>query len=106
MHNNLLNVAVESGLIGLAAFIWWIFVTISIGFILWRKTEPFRKNQLIQSARVLMVGISCALLSWQVAGLVEYNFGDGEVRLIAFFLMGLLLALAESTVAVEISADV
>jgi hypothetical protein len=35
-------------------------------------------------------------LGWQVAGLVEYNFGDGEVRFIAFLFIGFLLTLEKS----------
>ncbi len=93
MHNNLLNVAVESGLIGLGAYIWWMVAAIGLGFALFRKMAN-SQDSASRQIRILLLGLSCSLLSWQVAGLVEYNFGDGEVRLLALFLMGALLALA------------
>lgn len=93
MHNNLLNIAVESGLLGLSAYLWWMIVVIGFGFIIWKKLSPPR-NQQESEARILALGLSSALLGWQVSGLVEYNFGDGEIRLIAFFFMGLLLVLS------------
>ena len=40
---------------------------------------------------VLHVAIGCAILSWQTAGLVEYNFGDSEVMLLVWLLLGSLL---------------
>ena len=92
MHNNLLNVAVESGWIGAAAFVWWMVVAISIGIYCWRRFHP--NAETLRQARILLLCAGIAILGWQVSGLVEYNFGDGEVRLIAFFLMGIILSLA------------
>lgn len=102
MHNNLLNVTVETGWIGLMCYLWWMFVAIRMGFVCWEKV---RQNRLIypqgsspeisSAVGTISLCLACALLGWQVAGAVEYNFGDGEVRLIALFFMGLLVALAE-----------
>lgn len=93
MHNNLLNVAVETGFIGLTVYIWWMFAAISLGFLIWRKLRS-SVFTLQKEAGVLALTIGTALLGWQVSGFVEYNFGDGEVRLIAFLFMGLLLGLS------------
>ena len=35
--------------------------------------------------------VGCAIISWQTAGLVEYNFGDSEVMIIVWMLLGILL---------------
>ena len=100
MHNNFLNIAVETGWIGLAAFIWWMLVSIGIGFRLWISLQNTSANKEStipphqKEIAVLALALSCSLIGWQVSGLVEYNFGDGEIRLIAFMLMGLLLALS------------
>lgn len=88
MHNNLLNVAVEYGLLGLGIFTWWMLMIILLGIKIWQNN---RKEHFEHA--LIALGLSCALIAWQVAGIVEYNFGDGEVKLIAFFLMGLVLAL-------------
>lgn len=96
MHNNFLNISVETGWLGLALYVWWIVVVIGIGFSIWRTHKNSSAKELRQAAIFgLMLGL--ALLGWQVAGLVEYNFGDGEVRLIALFFMGLLLAVQQNS---------
>lgn len=89
MHNNFLNIAVETGWIGLAAYCWWLWVIFALGFDLWKSggREKF--------SAVLALCLTCALLGWQAAGLVEYNFGDGEVRFIALLYLGMLLTLQE-----------
>ena len=88
MHSNILNIVVETGWLGLVFFLCWIFAAIRIGFRLWR-TKPKLEPDLLR----LGVCTSIALCGWQIAGLVEYNFGDGEVRLIALSLIGVLLTI-------------
>ncbi len=81
-HSNVLNILVEGGWITLAIYLWWIW---SILFAALKRdgSSPFIDP--------VLMGIGCSLLAWQVAGLVEYNFGDAEVVLIAFLMMGTLL---------------
>ena len=83
-HNNILNVLVETGWIGLFVYIWWIFGTIS---------AALRLNSNNYSVNLIGISIGLALLSWQIAGLVEYNFGDSEVKLVAYVLLGILSAI-------------
>lgn len=82
-HNNLINVLAETGWLGLGLYLWWIIALLRIGF---SETTPSRET-------ILSFALSCALLSWQIAGLVEYNFGDSEVSKIALFLAGTVAAL-------------
>jgi len=87
MHNNLLNITVETGWLGLTIFCLWIFRLLYASLTRYRaKSEP-------DFAGLLLLSTACALIAWQVAGLVEYNFGDGEVRLIAFCLTGFIITL-------------
>ncbi|NMC62506.1 MAG: O-antigen ligase family protein [SAR324 cluster bacterium] len=76
-HNNLLNITAETGWIGLSVFLWWLTLVLSHAF---RTAEN----------PILARSIGCAIISWQVAGLVEYNFGDSEVLLVALFAIGIL----------------
>lgn len=84
-HNNILNIVVETGWLGLAIFLWWIFSLL-------RHSLPATSNV---RAQVLGRALGCAILSWQIAGLVEYNFGDSEVALIAFICTGLIAGLIQ-----------
>lgn len=49
------------------------------------------------ASSVLRVGIGAALVSWQIAGVVEYNFGDSEVLLVVYFLLSLLSTIQEKS---------
>jgi hypothetical protein len=82
-HNNFLNITVEGGWLALALFIWWIASLMRLAF--------ERRSRAPDS--VLAVAAGCAILSWQVAGIVEYNFGDSEVLLVAYLVVGILIAL-------------
>lgn len=81
-HNNLIQVAVENGWLGLAIFCWWILVIL--------KMALSSKGNWEQTLLARTFG--CAILAWQIAGLVEYNFGDSQVLFSAFLVMGLLAA--------------
>lgn len=81
LHNNLLNIWVELGVPALLIFLYWIFQIIKIGL----------KNPHVYS-------LSCCfgILAWQSAGLVEYNFGDSEVMLLAFLMIGILASITDA----------
>ena len=76
-HNNVINIAAESGILTACIFCWFIFAIIRVCFK--SPTSAFH------------VAIGCAFISWQTAGLVEYNFGDSEVMIIVWMLLGILL---------------
>lgn len=78
-HNNLLNILVENGWIAAFLFIYWLIITLKNSF------------SSLNISSVVMVCSGLGLLSWQVAGLVEYNFGDSEVLLLAFFVFSFTL---------------
>lgn len=88
-HNNFLNILVETGWIGLGCFVWWLAALLRSAF----------GSRTWSSVDLLSCAIGCSVISWQIAGLVEYNFGDSEVVNIVYILIGLLISLRESTVA-------
>ena len=74
LHNNLVQIAAERGLLGLAAWLWiWIEFFVEAGGI-FRALPPGRDDE-----RALVAGSIAAVVGFQVAGLFEYNFGDSEV---------------------------
>lgn len=77
-HNNILNITAENGWLTGAIFLWFICAVVRRSFS--RPLTP------------LYAAIGCAFIGWQVAGLGEYNVGDSEVVLIAWVLLGSLLA--------------
>jgi len=80
-HNNALNIVVESGWISACLFFAWVLQLLKSAF-----TMQLNKPHLTP----LLRAAGCALVSWQVAGLVEYNVGDKEVMLLVFTVVGLI----------------
>jgi O-antigen ligase len=81
LHNNLLQVTLEMGSAGLAAWLGWM------GMTLWLLHKAFcgRTGEAAQLA-LGALGAFCGLM---FNGVVEYNFGDSEIFMLLCFLMGL-----------------
>ncbi|MGH7374838.1 MAG: O-antigen ligase family protein [Candidatus Rokuibacteriota bacterium] len=84
VHNTPLQILVERGVLGLAAWLWiWAaFFTHAIG-LLRRLPEQARPE------RALVAGSLAAIVGFLVGGLSEYNFGDSEVVMVAWALVAL-----------------
>ena len=89
MHNNILQIAAETGIVGLALWLWFMLR------LAWDALGTYRRalrdasypggERLRREAAMIS---SAALGSWAalvVAGMFEYNFGDSEVLLLFLF---------------------
>ena len=84
LHNTPLQIVVERGLPGLAA---WIAIWVGFFGAAWRVFRRIPATN--EEARALVLGSMAAIAAFLVAGLFEYNFGDTEVLLVALALMAL-----------------
>lgn len=80
-HNNILNLLVETGWAGCALFCMSMLQFITAGFHRLTMRAEYRAT----------TALACGLVAWQVAGFVEYNFGDSSVVSIAYAIIGMLL---------------
>jgi len=80
-HNNYLNIMVECGWLGLGLFLVWS--VIPIRYLL----QKFHRGE----NRMYYLAGALGLIGYHFAGLWEYNFGDGEVRMILLVLLGVVL---------------
>jgi len=109
LHNNGLNIAVETGWLGIFAWAWWMLALVLAGakhylsqakngnflthIFSFLRSKDYRNRELLGcELTTLMLASSAALFGWQLAGLVEFNFGDSEIRLLAYLVIGFLLA--------------
>src|SRR5262249_25012122 len=92
LHNTPLQILVERGMLGLAAWLWiWAaFMARSLGLLRRLPEEAARERALVLDSLVAIVG-------FLVAGLSEYNFGDSEVVMVAWALMALPWVAASAT---------
>jgi O-antigen ligase len=86
LHNNMLQIAAERGLVSLAAFL-WLLVELFLSLLrLLRAAEG--------KARWATLGALAALTGFVVNGMTEYNFGDSEVLVLLLFLISVPFGLA------------
>jgi hypothetical protein len=86
-HNNVLQITMELGVLGLAAYAWWMIVWARLVL---RVHSGTPHGHPVREAIALAALATC--LGCHIAGLVEYHFGDTEVLLVLFLTMGLTLA--------------
>ena len=81
LHNNILNIAVTLGLLGLAAFV-YLFVSI------FRLMAGNLELDLPPPERAWVVGSISAVAGFLVNGLFEWNFADAEVVTLLYLIIG------------------
>ena len=84
VHNTPLQVLVERGVLGLAAWVWIWAAFYARGIRLLRRLPSEARQE-----RALVAGSLAAITGFLIAGLSEYNFGDSEVVMVAWALMAL-----------------
>ena len=85
-HNNFIDMAVDSGLLGLGIFIWLLVTIYKVGFQIFKKLEEgYFKG--------IAWGFLGSLTAFLIAGLSQYNFGDSEVVMLFYFLLGMVMVI-------------
>jgi len=94
MHSNLLQIAVERGV---PALILWLILLWLYAGMLWRliRTNADDGEQWI--TRGIALGALGGLVGFFTSGIVHYNWGDSEVVMVLYFIMGLSLVIQRST---------
>ena len=87
MHSTPLQLAVERGIPALLA---WIIFVILYALMLLRLARSRKASGWIE--RGIVLGALGGLVGFIASGMVHYNFGDSEVVMIFYFIMGLTLA--------------
>jgi O-antigen ligase len=83
LHNNFVHLGVTRGMFGLAAFLYIFLRVFRLGSCRLRADgEDFDRG--------LAVGVLGAAAAFLVAGFTEYNWGDSEVLMLLYMLLGLL----------------
>ena len=90
MHSNPLQIALERGVPALIAWIAWMLIYLGM---LWRG---LRQNELDPYCRGLLLGAFGGVIGFLTSGIVHYNWGDSEVVMILYLIMGLSLVVLRS----------
>ena len=88
MHSDYLQIALERGVPALFA---WLVLMAVYARMLWRLQRQLSKENWIE--RGVVLGALGGLVGFLISGMVHYNWGDSEVVMIFYMIMGLSLAL-------------
>ncbi len=89
MHSDLLQIGLERGLPALA--LWLAFLAV-YARTLWRSIKSKTKRHWVEHG--FLIGALGGLAGFLSSGLVHYNWGDSEVIMVFYLIMGLALVLA------------
>lgn len=85
-HNNFVDVAVDSGLFGLGMFLWLLVTIYKVGLHIFKELgEGYFKG--------IAWGFLGSFTAFLIAGLSQYNFGDSEVVMLFYFLLGMVMVI-------------
>lgn len=86
MHSDYLQIALERGVPALLA---WLILMVVYARTLWLSQRKISKENWIERGTAL--GALGGLVGFMISGLVHYNWGDSEVVMILYLIMGLSL---------------
>jgi hypothetical protein len=98
MHSDFLQIALERGV---PALILWLALLFVYARTLWRSVRRGAKLEWID--RGILLGALGGLGGFITSGLVHYNWGDSEVVMVLYMIMGLSLALRRHAVADQVA---
>jgi len=86
MHNNIIQLLVDTGILGLATWLSiWAYYFLAI-------YKQLNKKIINSVTKGLVIGSLAAVISFLVGGMFETNFYDSEVVMLLYFIMGLAIA--------------
>jgi hypothetical protein len=96
MHSNPLQIVLERGV---PALLVWLALLFVYARTIWRMLRDKTKLDWIEHG--ILLGAFGGLVGFFVSGQVHYNWGDSEVIMIFYFIMGLVLALNQKLASAE-----
>ncbi len=84
-HNSFLQIAVDSGLVGLTAFLAFFVVLLRTGWQAYRLFPPAA-----EPLRSFTLGAWLSIIGFLIGGMTQHNFGDAEVVIVMWTMAGLL----------------
>ncbi|TKJ33597.1 hypothetical protein CEE39_03695 [bacterium (candidate division B38) B3_B38] len=92
LHNNFMQILVTRGLLGLTAFL-WIFL------VWWKRIWRGFRDSPPGIEKGVLAGSLAGVAGFLVSGLTEYSWGDTEVLMLLYCILGITIAIARRNLA-------
>ncbi len=92
LHNNFIQILVTRGLLGLTAFL-WIFLA------WWKRIWRGFRDSPPGIVKGVLAGSLAGVAGFLVSGLTEYSWGDTEVLMLLYCIMGITIAITQGNIA-------
>ncbi|UCD85136.1 MAG: O-antigen ligase family protein [Deltaproteobacteria bacterium] len=89
-HNNLLQELADNGIIGLLSYLWLWCVIFKVGIATLLRISGGQGYR-----RTFLLGAIAGLVGFHIEGMFEYNWGDSEVALLMWLVVGIMMVIAE-----------
>lgn len=91
LHNNFVQIAATMGVLGLGAFLYWIWSMFRVQYMVYRGVP-----EEVKFMKGAALGILAAYTGFLVTGLFEWNFGTSQVIMLIWLFLGLSLAVGRT----------
>jgi hypothetical protein len=92
LHSTPLQIAFDRGL---PALLFWLWIMAQF-WLVTARAEKRSRNSVDRNLHGLLLGATGAIVGFFASSLVNYNFGDAEVALVFWWLMGIVFSLQSS----------
>jgi putative inorganic carbon (HCO3(-)) transporter len=86
-HNTFLQVAVDSGLLGLTAFLFFFWSLLRMGWETYQRIPPET-----EPLRCFVLGAVLSIVGFLIGGVTQHNFGDAEVVVVMWAVSGVIVS--------------
>ena len=90
LHSTPLQIAFDRGL---PALLFWLWILLAF-WLMTSRAEKLTRDSGDTNRHGILLGATGALAGFFTSSLINYNFGDGEVALVFWWMMGIVVVLS------------